>query len=151
MAIQTLSGQDVIQIDSRVLNDLADATAVQLSFPNDLANAKSSKNGNILYAFNETGKQCTVTVRVSVGSSDDKYLNSRLQEMKNDFSKFILLTGVFTKRVGDGTGKLNFVKYQCSGGIFKKQIDASTNAEGNTDQSVAVYEIIFGNGSRVIQ
>ena len=93
----SLTGQDTIQIDTRVLNDFADQDIGLLTFPNDMAAVKSSKNGNMIFAFNETGKQCELTVRLLVGSSDDKYLNSRMQEMKADFSSFLLMTGVFMK------------------------------------------------------
>ena len=145
-----LVGADVIQIDSRILSDLGDGDVVTLVFPNDLAIVKSSKNGNMIYAFNEQGKVVDVELRVLVGSADDKYLNSRLQEMLNDYSKFTLLTGLFVKRAGDGEGNIANVVYQCSGGIFKRQIDAKTNVEGNTDQSIAVYQITFGNAGKVI-
>lgn len=147
----SLTGADVITIDGRVLNDLADQDAVVLTFPNDLANVKASKNGNTIYAFNETGRIVECVVRVLVDSADDKYLNSRMQEMKNDFSTFILLTGAFTKRAGDGKGGISSGVYQLSGGVFKKQIEAKTSAEGDVEQSVAVYTITFGNGNRSIQ
>lgn len=147
----SLTGQDTIQVDSRILADLADGDSVVLSFPNDLGVVKSSKNGNVLFGLNEAGRQCEVTIRVLAGSSDDKYLNSRLQEQLGDYSKFVLLTGVFGKRVGDGVGGLSSVIYQCAGGVFKRQPDARTNAEGNTEQSVAVYSIVFGRQNRSIQ
>ena len=150
MGATSLTGADVIQIDSRILADLADGDSVTLAFPNDLAAVKASKNGNMIYSFNEQGRLVEVTIRVLIGSADDKYLNSRLQEMINDYSKFILLTGLFVKRTGDGGGNMTNVVYQCAGGIFKRQVDAKTNVEGNPEQSIAVYQIIFGNGGKVI-
>lgn len=147
----TLTGKDGIQIDSRVISDLAEGDAVQLNFPNNLGEAKAGKNGNIIYAVNESGRICEVILRITAGSPDDKYLNSRLQEMKGDVAKFILLTGVFAKRVGDGTGKINSVIYECTGGVFKRQPDAKSSAEGDVAQSVAVYTIVFGAGNRSIQ
>ena len=150
MAGISLTGADVIQVDNRILADLADGDAVQLTYPNDLAALKASKNGNMIYSFNEMGRVVEVVIRILVGSADDKYLNSRLQEMINDFSKFIMLTGLFVKRAGDGGGNMCNVVYQCAGGIFKRQVDAKTNVEGNPDQSVAVYTMIFGNGGKVI-
>lgn len=151
MSEVSLTGADGIQIDSRVLASLGDQDAVKVSFPNDIAAAKASKNGNVIFAFNNTGLLVDVEIRVLVGSADDKYLNSRLQEMKSDFSSFILLTGVFSKRVGDGQGNLSTVVYQMSGGIFKKQVEAKTSAEGDTEQSIATYMMTFGNGSKSIQ
>jgi len=151
MPAVSLTGADTIQIDSRVLNDLADQDAVKLTFPNDIAAVKASKNGNTIYAFNETGRLVEVEVRVLLGSADDKYLNSRLQEMKNDFSGFILLTCSFSKRVGDGAGNMSTVVYQGTGGVFKKQVEAKTSTEGDTEQSVAVYMMNFGNSGKSIQ
>lgn len=147
----SLTGQDTIIIDGRVLNDLADGDAVMLDFPNDLAKAKASKNGNTIFAFDETGRLVEATVRVLLGSSDDKFLNSRMQEMKNGFSDFILMAGSFAKRVGDGKGNISSAIYQVTGGVFKKQIVAKTSAEGDVEQSVAVYSLTFGNGNRSIQ
>ena len=147
----SLTGRDTIQVDNRVLNDLADGDSVMLSFPNDIAAVKTSKNGNTIYALNNTGMQVEVTIRVLTGSADDKYLNSRMAEMKLDFSKYVLLTGVFAKRVGDGAGNLTSVIYQCAGGVFKRQPESKTNAEGDTTQSVVIYTIAYGNGDRSIQ
>lgn len=149
--IETFTGKDGIQIDSRVINDLADGDCVAIEFPNDLGVAKRGKNGNTIYAVNETGNTCELTIRLAIGSSDDKYLNSRMQELKADASKFILLTGVFSKRVGDGTGAITSVVYECTGGVFKKQVGAKSNAEGDAQQGVVVYTITYGAGNRSIQ
>lgn len=151
MSSVSLTGADAIQLDGRVLADLAEGDCVVLTFPNDLATVKASKNGNTIYGFNETGRQVDLTLRLLAGSADDKYLNSRLAEQRSDFSSFALVTGSFTKRVGDGAGVISSAVYECSGGIFKKQIDAKSSAEGDAEQSVAVYSISFGNGRRSIQ
>lgn len=147
----SLTGKDTIQIDSLVLTDLADGDFAKLTFPNDIAAMKVSKSGNTIYALNETGKVAELELRVLLGSFDDKYLNSRLQEMKSNFSNFILVTGFFTKHVGDGQGNDESKVYQCSGGIFKKQPEVKTSAEGDTEQSVAVYTITFKNDSISVQ
>ena len=141
----SLTGQDFVQIDDRILADLADQDAVTLDPPNDIAAVKSGKNGNLIFALNETGRQMTVVVRVLLGSADDKFLNSRLQEMKNNFSTFILLAGIFSKRAGDGLGNVSTKVYQMSGGVFQRMVPAKTSSEGDTEQSVAVYTMVFGN------
>ena len=151
MSSVSLTGADTIQIDSRVLRDLADLDCVKLTFPNDISAMKTSKNGNTIYALNETGKVAECELRVLLGSDDDKYLNSRLQEMKSDLSSFILVTASFAKRVGDGSGNISTKIYQCSGGVFKKQPEAKTSAEGDTEQSVAIYTISFHNDNISIQ
>lgn len=149
--METLTGKDGIQIDDRVLVDLADGDAVTLDFPNDLGTPKVGKNGNIIYAVNESGRLCEVNLRLVIGSSDDKFINSRLAEFEADASAFILLTGVFTKRVGHGDGTTNTVTYECSGGVFKRKPGARTSSEGNIEQSVVVYTITFGSAPRSIE
>lgn len=151
MASVSLSGSDVIQINGRILNDLADQNPVDLTFPNDIAVVKAAKNGNTIYAFNNMGRLSECKLRVLLGSDDDKFLNSLLQTMINDFSGFILLTGQFSKRVGDGTGVISTDVYQLSGGVIKKNVEAKTASEGDTDQSVAEYTITFGYSSKSIQ
>lgn len=153
----SLTGKDAIEIDTgtangaRVLRDFAPGNAVKITFPEDLAMVKTSKNGNTVYALNENGRKAQCEIRLLAGSADDKYLNSRIVEMRNDFSKFNLLTGVFAKRVGDGAGIVTEIPYYCTGGIFKKNVEASSNSEGDVEQSVAVYTIEFGNSDRSIQ
>ena len=102
MSIVSLTGADTIVLNDRVINDVADGDVASIEYPNDLANVKTGKNGNSVYAFNETGRQCEFKIRVVRASSDDKFLNSMIQSMKADFSAFTLISGVFVKRAGDG-------------------------------------------------
>lgn len=147
----SLTGKDVIVIDGRVFHDVADGDFALLEFDNDIASIKVSKDGNSIFALNETGNVVKATLRVLLGSADDVVLNSRLQQLKNDFSGFTLLVGSFTKRVGDGAGNVKNVVYNLANGIFKKNVNVKSNAEGDTDQSVAVYELLFRNQNRAIQ
>lgn len=146
----SLTGKDTIQIDARILADLADGDCVTVTFPNDISQSKVSKNGNIIYALNNSGLLAEVSIRLIIGSADDKFLNSRLQEFKNDAAKFTLLTGVFSKRSGQGDGVLATIVYSMGGGVFRRQVDARDNAEGNTEQGVAIYLMTFGNSSRAV-
>lgn len=147
----SLTGSDVVQINGTILTALADGNPVELTFPNDLVNVKASKNGNILYAFNNMGAITECKLRLLVGSSDDKMMNSLLASESTNFSSLILSTGYFVKRVGDGQGNIANVVYQMSGGLVKKNPEAKTAAEGDTDQSVVEYIIIFGNSTRAVQ
>jgi hypothetical protein len=148
--IQSLTGKDTIKIDDRILNDLADGDIVDIEFPNNIAAVKTGKDGNSIYAFNETGKNCNVTLRVMRGSSDDKYMQSRFDEMIADFSKFITLNAQFIKRVGDGSGNVGNDIYRMSGGVFIKEPAVKTNVEGATEQSVTIYNLSFSNAPRQI-
>lgn len=147
----SLTGKDVVQLDGRVLADLGDGDSVMITYPNDLTVVKTAKNGNTIFGFNETGRQVECTLRILSGSADDKYLNSRLQEGKSDFSAFNLVSGSFTKRVGDGAGNISSIVYAMTGGSFKKQVEAKTNADGDSEQSITTYVLHFGNGDRSVQ
>ena len=151
MATVSLSGADTVQIDDRILGDLATQDPATLEYPNDMATVKQGKNGNVIYALNNMGFLAELKLRVLLGGADDKFLNSRMIEERASFSDFILLTGVFTKRVGDGKGGINQVVYQCSGGVIKRQPNAKTSAEGDAEQSVVEYTVTFGDASRSIQ
>lgn len=147
----SLTGQDTAQIDGTILSTLADETPFDVTFPNELGTVKVGKNGNTIFAKNEMGRSCDITLRVLLGGTDDKYLNSRLQQWINDPSTFTLLTAMFIKRVGDGEGNIESKVYQCSNGTFKRQVPSKTSASGDADQSVAVYELTFGNCQVSIQ
>ncbi len=150
MASVSLTGSDVVVINGRIFNDMADGDFAKVDFETDMANMKVSKDGNTIFALNETGRQSRVTLRVLLGSADDVFLNSLLQGMLNDFASFNLLTGSFTKRVGDGAGTIKNVAYNMANGIFRRWPSAKSNAEGDVEQSVAVYEFAFRNQSRTV-
>lgn len=146
----SLTGQDTIVIDDRVLADLADGNCVEITFPNELAAVKTGKNGNAIYAENMTGQNADLKIRVLAGSPDDKYLNNRYMQQINDFSSFILVTGEFVKKVGDGSGNLTSINYSASSGVFTKGVEAKNNVEGDTEQSVAIYSMRFALAPRSI-
>lgn len=146
----SMTGDDVITINNRIISDLADGDCVEVTYPNDIANVKTGKNGNSIFAFNATGKQCEVKMRLIRGSDDDKFLNNLLAQQQNAFSSFPLMIGQFTKKIGDGLGGTGSDIYQMSGGVFTKQVEAKENPEGDTAQSVAVYTLKFTNSPRII-
>ena len=151
MAEVSLTGSDTVQIDGLIFSTLADGSPFEITFPEDLGQVKIGKNGNSIYAQNAQGKKADVTLRILLGGTDDKYLNGRLQEWITDPSTFTLLTAMFVKQVGDGQGNIESKIYNCTGGYFKRQVDAKTTAEADTDQSVAVYRLQFGNCQVSIQ
>ena len=148
MATQSLTGNDTISIDGIPLIDLGDGDVGSLTYPNELVGVKTGKNGNSIFALNETGDQADLVIRVLRGSKDDKTLNSRLVSMKADFSGFITITGQVIKKVGDGLGNVTNDIYDLSGGVFSKRVETVSNVEGNTDQSLAIYNIKFTNSPR---
>lgn len=150
MAAIALSGSDTISINNTVLTDLADGNCVELTFPNDIANVKTGKNGNSIYGLNESGKQCEVKVRVVRGGQSDKFLLNLLSQQQANFAGTVLMLGQFIKKVGDGTGAITSDIYILGGGIFTKIPEAKTNVEGETEQSITMYTMKFSNAPRVI-
>lgn len=145
-----MSGSDTLVINNRVLSDLADQNVAELTFPNDIANVKTGKNGNSIYSLNESGKQADLVIRVIRGSADDKFLNNLLVQQQANFAGFILMTGEFIKKIGDGKGNIAGDTYITSGGIFSKAVGAKSNVEGDSEQSVSIYNIRFANSPRAI-
>jgi len=150
MATVAMSGNDTITMNNRILSDLADGNCAELTFPNEIANIKTGKNGNSIYGLNETGRQAELKLRVIRGSADDKFLNNLYAIQQSNFAGFVLVFGEFIKRVGDGIGNITNDTYITSGGIFTKGIEAKSNVEGEAEQSVSVYTMKFANAPRVL-
>ncbi len=150
MSAVAMSGSDTISINNRVFTDFADGSVIELTFPNDIAQVKTGKNGNSIYGLNESGRQAEVKIKVLRASSDDKFLNSLLSLQQSNFAGFPLMIGQFIKKVGDGTGAITSDTYIVSGGVFTKQVEGKTNVEGDTDQSTATYTMKFSNAPRAI-
>lgn len=150
MSTVSLSGDDTLAINGRVLVDFADGDVAMLTFPNDIAAVKTGKNGNSIYSFNATGKQSELKLRLIRGSSDDKYLNLLLASQQNNFAGFALMFGEFVKKIGDGLGNIINDTYEMGGGVFVKMPEAKSNQEGDVAQSVVEYTIRFNNAPRII-
>lgn len=146
----SLTGNDTLKLRDRVFADFADADFASLTFPNDIAALKTGKDGNTVYALNESGRQAELVIRVLRGSSDDKFLQNILAEQRKDFSRFVLLEGELVKRVGDGQGNITNDTYLVTGGVFTKNVEVKSNADGDTEQSISIYTIAFGNNTRTL-
>ena len=150
MGAVSLTGKDVCVLNGRVLHDLANGDVVKITFDADLASVEAAKDGNVIYGLNEKGKLASLELHLLQGSSDDRYLNALLASQTSDFSGFILITGSFVKRVGDGNGKIKNVIYNLLGGMIMRFPDASTSTGGDAQQSVAVWKLTFGRNTRAI-
>ena len=150
MATLSLTGNDTLTIDGQPLVDFADGDVAVLTFPNNIAAVKTGKNGNSIFSFNATGKQCELKIRLIRGSADDKRLNGRLSEQQSNFSKFVVMYGEFIKKIGNGKGVDIGDTYELGGGVFVKIPEAKSNQEGDTAQSVVEYTIHFTNAPRII-
>lgn len=150
MSTVALSGSDTIMLNNHVFADLADGNAIELTFPSDIANVKTGKNGNSIYGLNEMGKQCEVKMRLVRGSNDDKFMNGLLAQQQANFAGTVLMFGSFIKKLGDGQGNITSDTYIMSGGVFTKQVEAKTNVDGETEQSISMYTMKFSLSPRVI-
>lgn len=150
METVTLTGNDVVKINGRILSDFNDGDVAALTYPNDLAVVKTGKNGNSIIAFKNDGRQADFNLRVSLGSADDKFLNNLSALFKNNPAAFSLISGEFTKYVGHGDGRVTAITYILSAGVPVKLPGGTDNADGNTDQAIAVYAFKFTNAARSI-
>lgn len=145
-----LSGDDSIIINNRLLTDLMDDDVGDLTFPNDVVGVKTGKNGNSIYALNQSGKQADLKLRIVRGSGDDKFLNNLFAQQQANFAAFPLMIGQFIKQIGDGAGNIINDTYITSGGVFQKEPEAKSNVTGDTAQAVVVWMVKFTNAPRVI-
>lgn len=145
----SLTGSDTAVIAGLVLRNVCDGDWFLMQFDEDLAAVKVGKDGNAIFASNAQGQRGSATLRLLRGSDDDKAMDSLLQTQLADFSAFELLDGSFVKRIGDGSGNVTPDQYIAEGGIFKRMVDAKSNAEGDTEQSVSVYRFEFSRVARV--
>jgi len=150
MATVAMSGNDTIVINNQSVVNLADGNCVELTFPNDISQVKTGKNGNSIYSLNQTGNQCEVKIRIIRGSSDDQFFNNLLALQQANFAGFPLMIGQFIKKIGDGSGNVTSDTYILGGGVFTKIPEAKTNVEGEAEQSVVVYTMKFSNAPRVL-
>lgn len=143
MSSVSLVGQDTIIINDRVFADLSNGNVGQIMFENDSANVMVGKDKNAIYAFNAQGVQATVELRVMRGSSDDKFLNNLYSQQCANFVGTTLLTGVFVKKIGDGSGQVENDSYSMSGGIFMRSVDVISNVEGEPEQGTSTWRLRF--------
>lgn len=156
MSSVALSGADTISINNTPILDLADGNCIELTFPNDIANVKTGKNGNSIFGINESGRQCESKLRILRASVADKFLNSLLAVQLVNPTGFALLIGQFLKKISDGgvngnAPNITSDSYVMSGGIFIKIPEAKDNVEGETDQSIATYTIKWANAVRLLR
>lgn len=148
--ITSLCGDDTIKINERILVDFADGDTAVLDFPNDTMMAKTGKDGNSIFAFNNTGRQCTFVLRILRGGADDIFLTNLFALLQNNPAGFTLLTGEFIKNVGDGSGNIKQDIYTFSGGTFKRGVNAKESTDGDTEQALAIWNLLFTNAPRSI-
>ena len=144
-----LTGQDVIILNDIPLKDFADGDIGSLEISNDLFSMQTGKNGNTIFAYDESGKNATLTVRVLMSSNDDKRLNGLVPKTEG-FASTILMNGSVVKMVGDGAGNISYNTYLLQGGLIQRNPNVTSNVNGETNQAVVEYVIQFANAERAI-
>ena len=148
MSEVALTGKDTIILNNRLFTSFADNDVAALTFPNDLMTVKTGKNGNSIYAFNNTGRQCDFNLRLLRGSKDDKFLAGILAGLMSDPASFTLMIGEFVKKIGLGNGTFCLDTYVLSGGTPIRQVDGKENVDGDSESAIAVWRFKFTNAPR---
>ena len=151
----SLTGNDTtilskLGAQDRTMSDFGDGDVVLIDIPNNLVEMKSGKNQNAIIAYNAQGKQTTVTLRVIMGSADDKWLNSEITSYLNNKPGYVLLSGEFIKKVGDGKGNITNNIWKFSNGIIQKYPGGKENVDGDTEQALKIYQLVFAHLDSII-
>lgn len=151
MTTYTITGDDTLTLADRVFTDFADADNSTITFANNVMEVKTGKNNNTIYARNATGDNADMVLRLIRGSSDDRFLQSKLATMLGDVASTQLFNGEFVKRLGDGQGAVVRDVYNLAGGVISKKVEGKFNSDGDIEQGVAVYNLKFANAVRSAQ
>lgn len=149
MAIYALTGDDSIIINNIPLTQFASGDIGSLDLPNNMFDMETGKNGNTIFALNETGNNATLTVRVLMSSADDRRLNGMIPKSDN-FASTVLATGSVVKQVGNGQGGVSYNTYMLAGGMVQKKPSVKSNVNGDIEQAVVEYVIQFAEANRGI-
>lgn len=149
MATYALTGDDSIIINDIPLKDFANNDIGTLDLPNNLFDLATGKNGNTIFALDESGNNATLTVRLLMSSADDKRLNGMIPK-SDGFAQTILATGSVVKQIGDGQGNVSYNTYVLAGGMVQKKPSIKSNVNGDSEQAVIEYVIQFAEANRAI-
>ena len=149
MATYALTGDDSIIINDIPLKDFANNDIGTLNLPNNLFDLATGKNGNTIFALDESGNNATLTVRLLMSSADDKRLSGMIPQ-SNGFAQTILATGSVVKQIGDGQGNVSYNTYVLAGGMVQKKPSIKSNVNGDDSQAVVEYVIQFAEANRAI-
>lgn len=144
-----LTGDDSIVINNIPLRNFANGDIGTLELPNNLFEMETGKNGNTIFALDESGNNATLTVRILMSSADDKRLNGMIPK-SDGFASTILATGSVVKQVGDGQGNISYNTYLLAGGMVQKKPEIKTNVNGDIEQAVVTYVLQFAEANRGI-
>ena len=149
MAIYAVTGNDTLILNGKVIKEMADGSTVTITFDNDAIGMSTGKDDNTIISDNRQGSNATLELRLMRGGKQDAYFNGLSISQSRDLPSFPLITGSFSKRIGDGFGNVKFDNYVLLGGVFQKRApQVNENLQGETDQGVSVYTIKFAKATR---
>ena len=138
--INNMVGDDTFVINDKPIHpDFAGGDTITITFPNDMVTLETGKNKNTVYAKNEQGSNFEVNFNIMRGGSVDKFLAGLVANQERDFIGFQLMNGAFTKRVGDGTGRVTYDTYVLRGMVFTKYPEMKGNVAGDVEQGKTTY------------
>ena len=146
-----LTGDDSLILDNIPANlDFPNGDSAVIEFQNNLTSIATGKDLNTVFAKDESGNNFRLTLRVLRNSRTDKHLNGKMILQTEDFPAFVLLSGSFTKRLGDGKGNVTYDGYMLSGMTFERKVPGKSNLNGDTEQGISTYILIGAAGNRVM-
>lgn len=144
MATPLLIGRnDTIILNSRLITDLANESVMQITLPNDVIVRTAAKDGNVVFSVNEEGYRSEITLRVLLGSADDKFLNGLCLPSTGDITTAIAFPLIVTKIYGDGTGSQSKAQYTIENCMMTKTSpDYINSTTGDVNQGISEYSMV---------
>lgn len=146
----TITGMYNGNLVTQIFNTLSDKSTVNITFPNKLLTLTVGKNANAIAAANKKGMIAMMELRPLAANIDDLFLLSQLAQWSSNPTAFVALSGTFVKNFGDGMGNIVKKSYILNFGFVEENVPLTENVEGETDQAVAMYKLIWGNAVPVI-
>ena len=148
MTTNTITGKDTLTINNNVVNDIAFGDVSTIKYNNKRVETKTGKNRNTIFAENAAGANAELVLRLIKGSNDDVFFQTILAQQDADFASAVLMTGTFVKRLGDGQGNVSSEVYSLQGGMIEKYVESKSSSEGDVEQGVSVYNMMFAYAVR---
>lgn len=149
MGKMSFAGTDTVIIDDRPITDLFDGTFATLTYPNDIASGINGFDNNTAVVSLPAGEKAQLTLRLLAGNDDDKYLNQRFNQWKNNKATFVALSGTLVKHFGDGTGQTTNKRQELINGYFLRKVDTEMDAGGGSNQTTSTYILEFAGPNQI--
>lgn len=135
------AGQDTLILNGYTFNSLGTGDYIDIQPQENITNQDVSANGTLLIARNAKGLLHTLTVRVPVGSADDKQITLWYNDIWNNFVNAPFLNGTYNKISYGTDGSLLQTNYVITAGTVQKSSGMKANATGDIEQMIRTWEI----------